>query len=80
MCSSDLDFIEILRAWLNVAWMQHNVEQSQDSYIFTIQHELGEKWSLYVETLIKELFYDIINKRLEIKSKRGNITLIFPIE
>ncbi|MEM2160539.1 MAG: hypothetical protein QXN55_06270 [Candidatus Nitrosotenuis sp.] len=74
------DFIEILRAWLNVAWMQHNVEQNQDSYIFTIHHELGEKWSLYVETLVKELFYDIINKRLEIKSKRGNITLIFPVE
>ena len=74
------DFIEIVRAWLNVAWMQHNVEQSKDSYIFTIQHDLGEKWSLYVETLVKELFYDIINKKLEIKSKRGNITLIFPIE
>jgi hypothetical protein len=74
------DFVEIVRAWLNVAWMQHNVEQNQNSYIFTIQHELGEKWSLYVETLIKELFYDIINKKLEIKSTRGNITLIFPIE
>ena len=74
------DFIEIVRAWLNVAWMQHNVEQSKDSYIFTIQHDLGEKWSLYVETLVKELFYDIINKKLEIKSKRGNITLIFPME
>ncbi|MBM2852974.1 MAG: hypothetical protein HW420_1521 [Candidatus Nitrosotenuis sp.] len=74
------DFIEIVRAWLNVAWMQHNVELNRDSYIFTIQHELGEKWSLYVETLIKELFYDIINKKLEVKSTRGNITLIFPIE
>lgn len=74
------DFIEIVRAWLNVAWMQHNIEQNKDSYIFTIQHELGEKWSLYVETLVRELFYDIINKKLEIKSKRGNITLIFPVE
>lgn len=74
------DFIEILRAWLNVAWMQHDVEQNNDSYIFTIQHELGEKWSLYVETLIRELFYDTINKKLEIESKRGNIRLVFPIE
>jgi len=74
------DFIEIVRAWINVAWMQHNVEQSQNSYIFTIQHDLGEKWSLYVETLITELFYDIIGKPLKVQSKRGNITLIFPIE
>lgn len=74
------DFIDIVRAWLNVAWMQHNVEQTNDAYVLTIQHELGEKWSLYVETLIKELFYDIINKRVDIESKRGNITLVFPIE
>jgi hypothetical protein len=74
------DFIEILRAWLNVAWMQHNIEQTNNSYIFKIQHDLGDKWSLYVETLIKELFADILKKKLEIKSKKGNIMLIFPSE
>lgn len=74
------DFIEILRAWLNVAWMQHDIEQKNNSYVFKIQHDLGEKWSLYVETLIKELFTDIVKKRLEIKSKKGNIMLIFPSE
>ena len=74
------NFIEIVRAWLNVAWMQHNVQQNQDSYIFTIQHDLGEKWSLYVETLIIELFHDIIGKPLKVQSKRGNITMIFPNE
>lgn len=74
------DFIEILRAWLNVAWMQHDVEQRKDSIIFKIQHDLGDKWSLYVQTLIRELFFDIVKKRLEIKSKKGNIMLIFPLE
>ncbi len=74
------NFIEIVRAWLNVAWMQHNVQQNQDSCIFTIQHDLGEKWSLYVETLIIELFHDIIGKPLKVQSKRGNITMIFPNE
>jgi hypothetical protein len=74
------DFIEILRAWLNVAWMQHNIEQTNNSYIFKIQHDLGDKWSLYVETLIRELFTDILKKKLEIKSKKGNIMLIFPSE
>ena len=74
------DFLEILRAWLNVAWMQHNIEQINNSYIFTIQHDLGNKWSLYVETLITELFHDIMGKPLKIDSKRGNITLIFPLD
>lgn len=74
------DFIEIVRAWLNVAWMQHHIEQTKDAYIFKIQHDLGNKWSLYVETLITELFHDIINKNLKIKSNKSNIVLVFPIE
>ena len=30
------DFVEILRTWLNVSWMQHNIEQTKNSYIFKI--------------------------------------------
>jgi hypothetical protein len=74
------DILHFMRAWLNVAWMQHNIEQTNNSYVFKIQHDLGDKWSLYVETLIKELFADILKKKLEIKSKKGNIMLIFPSE
>lgn len=74
------DFVEILRTWLNVSWMQHNIEQTKDSYVFKIQHDLGAKWSIYVETLITELFHDIVKKSLQVKSTKGNIVLIFPIE
>lgn len=74
------EFVEILRAWLNVAWMQHNIEKQKDVYVFKIQHDLGSKWTLYVETLIRELFHDIMGKPLEVKSTKGNITLVFPLE
>lgn len=73
------EFVEILRTWLNVAWMQHYIEKRKDSYVFKIQHDLGIKWTLYVETLIRELFHDIVGKPLEVKSTKGNITLVFPI-
>jgi len=74
------DFVEILRTWLNVAWMQHNIETKKNTIVFKIQHDLGEKWSLYVKTLATELFYDILEKRLESTSTKTTITLVFPIE
>ena len=74
------DFIEILRTWLNVAWMQHHIETKKNTIVFKIQHDLGGKWSLYVKTLVTELFYDILEKKLEVSSTKTTITLVFPIE
>lgn len=74
------DFVEILRSWLYVAWMQHDVITDDKSYTFKINHDLGEKWSLYVKTLVTELFHDILQKSLEVKSTKNTITLIFPSE
>ena len=75
------DFIEILRSWLYVAWMQHDVVKGKDSYTFKINHDLGQKWSLYVKTLVTELFHDIVQKRLDVKStKIIKISLQAPTE
>jgi len=74
------DFIEILRTWLNVAWMQHDIEKKNNTVIFKIQHDLGENWSLYVKTLATELFHDILEKKLEVKLTKTTITLVFPTE
>lgn len=74
------DFIEILRTWLNVAWMQHVIEKKKNKVTFKIQHDLGENWSLYVKTLATELFHDIVGEKLEVKLTKTTITLVFPTE
>ena len=74
------DFIEILRSWLYVAWMQHDVIKGKKTWTFKIQHDLGAKWSLYVKTLVTELFHDILKKKLEVRTSKNSITLVFPTE
>ncbi|MGI9566284.1 MAG: toxin-antitoxin system HicB family antitoxin [Nitrosopumilus sp.] len=74
------DFIEILRSWLYVAWMQHDVIKSNSKWTFKIQHDLGAKWSLYVKTLVTELFHDIVQKKLTVKTTKNSITLVFPTD
>lgn len=62
------DFVEVLRFWLTVSWMQHNIEIRNRIYHFKIQHNLGKKWSLYVKTLVCELSQDVLGKRGETKA------------
>ena len=71
------DFIYILRTWLNVSWMQHNIEERDDYYRFHIQHDLGIKWSVYVKILVSELSEDILNKKVQVKISASTISLVF---
>ena len=71
------DFIFILRTWLNVSWMQHNIEQKDGYYRFHIQHDLGIKWSIYVKILVSELSEDILNRRVQVKISASTISLVF---
>ncbi|MEX0763615.1 MAG: hypothetical protein WEC35_00390 [Nitrosopumilaceae archaeon] len=72
-----VEFIEILRSWLNVAWMQHYIEKKENSYSFIIQHDLGRKWSLYVKTMVSELSHDILKQKMEVKTTGSTVAIVF---
>jgi hypothetical protein len=72
------DFVELIRTWLNVSWMQQSVELHNGTYQFKIQHNLGSKWSLYVRTLISELAQDVLGKKVIIKTMAETISFSFP--
>ena len=71
------DFVEVIRAWLTVSWMQQNIEVRDGKYYFKIQHSLGSKWSLYVKTLLSELSYDILGRRADISVVGDTLSFVF---
>jgi hypothetical protein len=71
------DFVEVMRAWLTVSWMQQHIEVRNGKYYFKIQHNLGEKWSLYVKTLISELSHDLLGKKADISTVGNTISFVF---
>jgi hypothetical protein len=71
------DFVELITTWLNVSWMQQNIEVHDGKYTFKIQHGLGSKWSLYVRTLIDELAQDVLGKKANIRVLGETITFSF---
>jgi hypothetical protein len=71
------DFVEVIRAWLTVSWMQQSIEVRDGKYHFKIQHSLGTKWSLYVKTLISELSYDILGSKSKIRILGDTLSFVF---
>lgn len=71
------DFVELIRTWLNVSWMQQNIEVHNGAYQLKIQHNLGAKWSLYVKTLIAELAQDVLGKKASVKTMGETISFSF---
>ena len=71
------DFVEVIRSWLTVSWMQQSIEVRDGKYYFKIQHSLGTKWSLYVKTLISELSYDILGRKSDIYILGDTLSFVF---
>ena len=71
------DFVEVMRAWLTVSWMQQSIEVRDGKYYFKIQHSLGTKWSLYVKTLISELSNDILGRKSDIRIVGDTLSFVF---
>ncbi len=57
--------------------MQQNIEVHDGKYYFKIQLSLGEKWSLYVKTLISELSYDILGRKSDIRVVGDTLSFVF---
>jgi hypothetical protein len=73
------NFIDILRSWLTVSWMQHTIEVKADgTFSFRIQHDLGIKWSLYIQGIISELFKDIYKKNIKIVTNETTLSIDIP--
>ena len=73
------EFVDILRSWLSVSWMQHILELKDDGkYYFTIRHDLGKNWSLYIKTLLSELYHESFDDEIIIKTTRSTISIVIP--
>lgn len=76
---SKKEFVKILRSWLSVSWMQHILELKEDgNYYFMIRHDLGGNWSLYIKTLLSELYRDSFDNDINIKTTRSTISIVIP--
>jgi len=70
--------IETLEDYMRASGMKSDHRIDGELHHFIIQHELGMKWSVFTEQLLKEIFHDFLPDK-NIKFKTTNSTVIATI-
>ena len=71
--------IETLEDYMRASGMHSDHRIEGNIHHFIIQHELGMKWSIFTEQLLKEIFHDFLPDK-NIKCKTTDSTVIATIE
>ena len=70
--------IETLEDYMRASGMKSDHRMDGELHHFIIQHELGMKWSVFTEQLLKEIFHDFLPDK-NIKFKTTDSTVIATI-
>ncbi len=70
--------IETLEDYMKASGMKSDHRMDGELHHFIIQHELGMKWSVFTEQLLKEIFHDFLPDK-NIKFKTTDSTVIATI-
>ncbi len=71
--------IETLEDYMRASGMHSDHRIEGNVHHFIIQHELGMKWSIFTEQLLKEIFHDFLPDK-NLKCKTTDSTVIAAIE
>lgn len=70
--------IETLEDYMKASGMKSDHRTEANIHHFIIQHELGMKWSIFTEQLLKEIFHDFLPEK-NLKCKTTNSTVVASI-
>lgn len=72
--------IETLEDYMKASGMKSDHRIEGHLHHFIIQHELGMKWSVFTEQLLKEIFHDFVpDKNLKCKTTDSTVIATIPL-
>ncbi len=72
--------IETLEDYMKASGMKSDHRIEGNLHHFIIQHELGMKWSVFTEQLLKEIFHDFVpDKNLKCKTTDSTVIATIPL-
>jgi hypothetical protein len=57
--------LDVIETWIRIAGYPYRHEANFSKHAYTIQHEMGTKWSVYLKELYESLFEDFELKRVD---------------
>lgn len=72
--------VETLEDYMRASGMKSDHRVEGNLHHFIIQHELGMKWSVFTEQLLKEIFHDFVpEKNLKCKTTDSTVIATIPL-
>ena len=71
--------IDVVKLWLNSSKIPIRIIENTDNVEFIVQHNLGQKWSIYFSNVLKELFSELKIKPVEEDIEEHTVEITFLI-
>jgi hypothetical protein len=67
-------FIDLIESWIRACGFPYTHDHSGNTHYFIIQHEMGKRWSIYLEAVFKFVFHDLGAKWSDFQTTENTIT------
>ena len=72
-------FLDVFESWLKSSSVSFMKNINHDAEIYTVTHELGIKWSLYLSHMLQVIFNDMGLKKVTIEKTDDIVMLKIPV-
>jgi len=67
-------FINFIESWARVSGFEYRHDISGDTHSFVIQHDMGNRWSVYIANVFRYVFEDMASKWADFRSTDNTVT------
>lgn len=67
-------FVDFIESWARVSGFEYRHDINDKTHSFMIQHDMGKRWSVYLENLFKHVFLDVGAKWADFHSTDNTVT------
>lgn len=71
-------FIDFIESWARVSGFEYRHDVNGNTHSFVIQHDMGNRWSMYIAQVIKHVFSDVEARWADFQSTDN--TVAFNVE
>ena len=76
---SPVDFLDMFEAWLKSSSLAHTKHINHDTQVYTITHEMGNKWSIYLRHMLQTVLHNMGLKGITFESTDDTIMFRVPL-
>lgn len=71
-------FLDVIESWFKISNFSYRKDVGTDVFRLTVQHNMGEKWSVFLSTLIQSNLEKLVNEKCVITITDESVSIEIP--